>query len=907
MARPDVRPLPLTGTPTDVLRRLRGAPGLVALVGDWCGGGAVLAWEPAEVRSADGDPFDLPLPPITDAGAARFGCGWVALWGYQLNRLLEAVPPPPPRPDAQADHWCARYDWVIRYDAGQGAWAFETVLEPDQATAARDRALARLASGSPEPRPYAFTTFVMDGGGPEAYRAAVAEARKLIHRGDIFQANICTRLVSRLDGDPLDAFCDGVALLAPAYAAYVDAGERQVVSLSPELFLRREAREVVTRPIKGTAPAGQDPGVLAHSAKDRAENVMIVDLMRNDLGRVCEVGSVRVPRLALAEEGAGVRHLVSEVRGTLPPETTDAELLRATFPPGSVTGAPKVRAMEVIHELEATGRELYTGSIGYLSPVAGLEASVVIRTFEIADGRCWIGVGCGIVADSDPDAEVAEAFTKVDPLLAAVGASRTAYPPAPTLDAAPGHSTPPRPVGSPPDAPDVGKGLLETVLVRDGVAVDLSAHLDRLGDSALGLYGEHVDRAPLEHAVRRAAAGRAGPARLRVTWSPADRRAHVAAHEIDPPRLEPRTLAVAGLTGGLGAHKWTDRRLVDRLRAEAGTDDVLLVDEAGRLLECGTANVFLVLEGEVVTPPTDGRILPGVTRAHVLDLLHRRGVPVAERPVALAELPRAREIFTASSIRGVQPVVAIGGIGVWPAGRTTRWLHGTLARPWSGDVITTPDEPTTRRTDAHVLILDNYDSFTYNLAQRLRGLGAVVDVVRNDHIDVATLETGAGDGSFTHLVISPGPGTPDDAGVSVAAVRALGAHTPVLGVCLGHQCIGQAYGARVVRAPWPVHGQPSLLHHDGRGIYTGLDGPLVAGRYHSLVLADLPRALLATAFSGDGTLMGVRHRSHPVEGTQVHPESILTPQGSRLLQTFLTAPRPSRALTRRTAERISKN
>jgi para-aminobenzoate synthetase/4-amino-4-deoxychorismate lyase len=886
--------------PIDVLRRLRGAPGLVALVGEWCGGGAVLAWDPAEVLPADADPFDLPLPPVTDGGTAAFAGGWIVLWGYQLNQRLEVVPPPPPRPRPQPDHWCARYDWVIRYDATSGAWVFETLLEGDAADEAGDRVLERLAGGSPAARPYTFDPFVMDAG-PGAYRTAVAGARELIHRGDIFQANICTRLTSRLEGDPLDAFCDGVAALAPAYAAYVDTGERQVVSLSPELFLRRAGREVVTRPIKGTAPAAQDPGVLARSTKDRAENVMIVDLMRNDLGRVCEVGSVRVPRLALAEEGAGVRHLVSEVRGTLPAGTGDAELLRATFPPGSVTGAPKVRAMEVIHELEATGRELYTGSVGYLSPVAGLEASVVIRTFELAGRDCWIGVGCGIVADSDPDAEVAEAFTKVDPLLAAVGATRTG----PTATSPPPAAPTASPRFPPPDdLPDVAEGVFDTLLVRDGLAVDLSLHLDRLAHSVLALYGAHVDRAPLEHAVRRAAARRAGPARLRVTWSPTDHRPHVESHDIDEPRFEPRTLAVTRVPGGLGEHKWTDRRLIDRSRAETGADDVLVVDEDSLLLECGAANVFVVLDGEVVTPPLDHRILPGVVRGHVLDLLRRRAVPVTERPVALAELARAREVFTTSSVRGVQPVAGVDGVGAWPPGRTTHWLRETLAGPAPRDV---PSGPEHRRSDAHVLIIDNYDSFTYNLAQRLRGLGAAVDVVRNDHISLPTLQDGAATGAFTHLVISPGPGTPDDAGVSVAAVRAVGAHTPVLGVCLGHQCIGQAYGARVVRAPWPVHGQASLVHHDGRGVYAGLEGPLVAARYHSLVLADLPAALVATAHAGDGTLMGVRHRRHPVEGTQVHPESILTPTGSLLLQRFLTVERPGSASSVRSPEKISKN
>jgi para-aminobenzoate synthetase / 4-amino-4-deoxychorismate lyase len=908
MARPLVRSLPLTGAPTDVLRRLRGAPGLVALVGEWCGGGAVLAWEPAEVLPAGADPFDLPLPPVTDAGAAAFGGGWVVLWGYQLNGRLEEVPPPPPRPHRQPDHWCARYDWVIRYDATSGTWAFETLLEGDLARAAGDRVAERLASGSPEPLAYAFDQFVMDAG-PETYRAAIAEARELIHRGDIFQANICTRLVSRLDGDPLDAFCDGVDALAPAYAAYVDTGRRQVVSLSPELFLRRDGREVVTRPIKGTAPVVQDPGVLARSAKDRAENVMIVDLMRNDLGRVCAVGSVEVPRLALAEEGAGVRHLVSEVRGTLPADADDADLLRATFPPGSVTGAPKVRAMEVIHQLEATGRELYTGSIGYLSPVAGLEASVVIRTFEVAGRDCWIGVGCGIVADSDPDAEVAEAFTKVDPLLAALGATRTGPPPA-SPEPAPPPTSPPAPpaaaaaLPSPQDLAAPEKGVFETLLVRAGRPVDLSAHLDRLAHSVAELYGVPVDRAPLEHAVRRAAAGRAGPARLRVTWFPTDQRAHVEAHDIDEPGLDPRTLAVLRVSGGLGQHKRADRGVIDRARTASGADDVLLVDEDDLLLECGTANVFVVLDGEVVTPPLDNRILAGVVRGHVLDLLRRRAIPVTERPVPLAELARACEVFTTSSVRGVQPVVGVAGVGTWPAGRTTDWVRETLARPRPVAPAAPPARP---RTEPHVLIIDNYDSFTYNLAQRLRALGAVVDVVRNDHIDAPTLEAGAASGAFTHLVISPGPGTPDDAGVSVAAVRALGAHTPVLGVCLGHQCIGQAYGARVVRATWPVHGQASLIHHDGRGVYAGLDGPLVAARYHSLVLTDLPPVLVATAHSGDGTLMGVRHRRLPVEGIQVHPESILTPGGGALLQRFLAVERPRAASSLRPSEKISKN
>ena len=160
--------------------------------------------------------------------------------------------------------------------------------------------------------------------GPGHYREAVAATVEHIRAGDVFQVNVCTRFEARLDGDPLDVFCAGVEALSPSHAAYVDTGGRQVVSLSPELFLRRAGREVETRPIKGTAPAGHDAAVLAASAKDRAENVMIVDLMRNDLGRVCATGTVWVPALAVAERRAGVWHLVSTVRGTLRPASPTA-------------------------------------------------------------------------------------------------------------------------------------------------------------------------------------------------------------------------------------------------------------------------------------------------------------------------------------------------------------------------------------------------------------------------------------------------------------------------------------------------------------------------------------------------------------------------------------------------------
>jgi para-aminobenzoate synthetase/4-amino-4-deoxychorismate lyase len=871
---PVVRLLSLADPPTSVLRRLRGEPGLVGLVGAWAGGGAVVACRPAEVH--DGDPFELPdrwpdLAPTDDVGEG-LGGGWIGLWGYQLGRLLEAVPPPPVRPHPQPDAWVARYDWVLRYDAVSGAWTFESLLDSEPAEAVYAEVLGLLARPD-EQRGFTLTPFEM-AGGADHFRKAVAAAREHIWAGDIFQANICSRFDSTLDGDALDMFCAGVDALAPDHAAYLDTGDRQVASLSPELFLRREGREVVTRPIKGTAPASQDPEVLERSAKDHAENVMIVDLMRNDLGRVSETGTVRVTALAEPQPGAGVRHLVSEVRGTLTPEASDADLLRATFPPGSVTGAPKVRAMEVIHELEATGREVYTGAIGYLSPLAGLETSVVIRTFEVAGRDCWVGVGGGIVADSDPDRELAEVFTKVDPLLTAVGTTRstTAEPPkarevlpVPEIEGASGSR------------PDRERGVFDTLLVREGEPVALGLHVDRIADSVSRLYDVPVDRDALSARIR-ADASAMRTARLRTSYDPAGREWLIEADAIDEAGLEPWTLTLRRIGSGLGGHKWRDRRLVED---PGPADDVLLVDETDALLECGRANVFVVLDDTVVTPPLDGRILPGTVRARVLDLLRARRVPVVERTVRLAELASAVEVFATNSIRGVQPVVGCTGVGSWGVGPLTTWVSDRLDEP--------PYQPPTPTPSDHsrVLVLDNYDSFTYNLAQRLGTLGAEVEVVRNDHVPVEDLVARAEGGDFTHLVISPGPGRPEDAGISVAAVAALGGLVPVLGVCLGHQCIGQAYGASVVRSGRPVHGRRSLVHHDGRGVYAGLGAPFAAGRYHSLVVTDLPDDLVATAYTGDGVLMGLRHRTLPVEGVQLHPESILTDLGETLLAAFL--------------------
>jgi para-aminobenzoate synthetase/4-amino-4-deoxychorismate lyase len=495
---------------------------------------------------------------------------------------------------------------------------------------------------------------------------AVAEAVERIAAGEVFQANICLRLQAGLDDAPLDLWRRGVAAVDPAYAAFVGGDERAVASLSPELFLRRRGREVRTEPIKGTAPRDADPASLLASDKDQAENVMIVDLMRNDLGRVCAYGSVRAEPAEVLP-AAGVWHLVGAVSGTLREGATDADLVRAAFPPGSVTGAPKVRAQRVIADLEATAREAYCGAIGFASPLAGLELNVAIRTLECAGGRVWLGVGGGIVAQSTPEGEVAEALAKARPVLAATGLDVAVdEPPSSRI---PGRLPGRRALAGDRARPDPARGLLETILVVDGQPVALDAHLARLDASAraLGLRARH-DAVPLRAL---AATAPAGAHRLRLTLDDAGPQAAIAPAPKSP--AEPIPLEPVVLPGGLGAHKWADRTLLDELATELAAT-ALLVDLDGHVLEAAHAGVLLVEDDRIVVPPQDGRALPSISQATVLKATT---LPISHEPVTLERARRAAALILTSALRGPHPGLLPGG---QPAEAAARWCD-RLAEP----------------------------------------------------------------------------------------------------------------------------------------------------------------------------------------------------------------------------------
>jgi para-aminobenzoate synthetase component 1 len=265
----------------------------------------------------------------------------------------------------------------------------------------------------------------------DAHRAGVLECLEAIAAGEIYQACVCTQFAGRIEGPPLEFFLEAVQRTSPARAAYVAGAWGAVASLSPELFLRRCGETVTSSPIKGTLPRHANPAALRASAKDVAENIMIVDLVRNDLGRVAMTGTVTVPELLAVEPAPGVWHLVSTVSARVGVDVPMASVLEATFPPASVTGTPKQRARELLRGWEPHRRGVYCGTVGLASPVAGCELNVAIRTVEFdAVGNAVLGVGGGITADSDPDREWDECLHKAAPFIDIADTARRVSEPA---------------------------------------------------------------------------------------------------------------------------------------------------------------------------------------------------------------------------------------------------------------------------------------------------------------------------------------------------------------------------------------------------------------------------------------------------------------------------------------------
>ncbi len=666
----------------------RRAPGVCLLETLGSPGHSLLVWEPAAIIRLDAGKVrvdarpGVSLPPTPQTHAHLLTYLDAVIRRFQPSASSGAVAPLPflgglvgtvaydwaaaqegpdrPRAAGVPDLWFGLYDRAVVVSPDGDAWLVvvpsvrgATMPEVRRSLAGALRAAALPVS---EVRPPSAPRVTSDLPRAE-FESSVREVRRRIRAGSVYQVNLALRM--RASGvDPWRLYERLRERNPSPFSGLVATGDFTVVCASPERLLLvvpdgHGDRTAATRPIAGTRPraAGSQDArnerALRTSPKERAEHTMLVDLGRNDLGRVCVPGSVEVDEWFTVERYSHVMHLVSNVRGRLRTGTGVRELFRALMPGGSVTGTPKIRATEIIAELEPIPRGAYTGSLVYLSFDGRIDANLVIRSayFPFGGGEAHVYAGSGIVHASDPGREWREARRKAAVLLEAIG-----------------------------DRPS-------------------------------------------------------------------------------------------------------------------------------------------------------------------------RGFP---------------------------------------------WAPPRLARSW------TPPVPRHRHSGRRVLLIDNYDSFTHNLAQYLAALGAHVAVVRNDGGGVDMLRSRRP----THVVLSPGPGRPSEAGITERAVRAFEG-TPLLGVCLGHEAIIEAYGGSLREAPIPFHGKASLAYRvvdsGEQDILAGLPTGTLVGRYHSLVAGRVPPSLRVTARTQDRLVMAVQHRTFPTYGVQFHPESILTERGMDILDRFLAVTSPAEA------------
>ena len=468
------------------------------------------------------------------------------------------------------------------------------------------------------------------------YIEDIRAVRRQIGKGNVYQINYTAPLRFRLEGDPRGLYRRLRARQRVPYAAYLHCGDRQILSLSPELFLRREGDRVITRPMKGTIRRGrtldEDQALqdeLAADPKNRAENLMIVDLLRNDLSVCCRPGSVTVPSLYETEPYQSVTQMTSTVEGQLREDAGLADLLRALFPCGSITGAPKRRAMRIIRALERAPRGVYCGAIGMAGPDGTAVFNVPIRTAVVEGDAGTMGIGSGIVWDSDPADEYDECALK--------GAFLTT----------------PRSAQSSTAPPDDDLKLIETMRTDGARIALLDRHVERLSQSA-AYFSFPFDEARFRRRVRRAVSGADGPCKVRATldrWG----RISVTASPVEVPPDAPWQVRVAeariDATDPLFYHKTTHRHVYEQALARArraGFDEAILLNEAGEVTEGCYTNVFVRKGESLLTPPVESGLLGGVYREHVLET-----EPAArEQVLTLDDLRTADQVYCCNGVRG---------------------------------------------------------------------------------------------------------------------------------------------------------------------------------------------------------------------------------------------------------------
>jgi para-aminobenzoate synthetase/4-amino-4-deoxychorismate lyase len=470
-----------------------------------------------------------------------------------------------------------------------------------------------------------------------AYTKAIDQVRHHIGEGDVYQINYTAPVHFRVEGDPRGLYRRLRRQQHVPYGAYLNLGGRQILSCSPELFFRRTGRRVVTRPMKGTIRRGrtleEDQALrdeLTSDPKNRAENLMIVDLLRNDLSRCCVPGSVQVPALYTAESYDTVTQMTSTVEGRLRPDQGTADVLRALFPCGSVIGAPKRRAMQIIRSLERAPRGVYCGAIGMVGPDDTAVFNVAIRTVVLEEGHGTMGVGSGIVWDSVPASEYEECALKTRFLTPSMQSKQQR-------------------------AADDELRLIETMRF-DGLQVPmLDRHVKRLSRSA-SYFDYPFDEARFRRRVERAVSGSVGDdaSKVRATldrWG----RLSVESTAIASERDEPWALIVAeeraDSSDPLFFHKTTHRGVYDRALQSAraqGFDEALLMNEEGEVTEGSHSSIFARMGDTLLTPPVECGLLPGVYRAYVLETEDR----AEERVLTLDDLRAADALYCCNAVRG---------------------------------------------------------------------------------------------------------------------------------------------------------------------------------------------------------------------------------------------------------------
>jgi para-aminobenzoate synthetase/4-amino-4-deoxychorismate lyase len=467
----------------------------------------------------------------------------------------------------------------------------------------------------------------------DEYLASIRKIKEYIAAGDTYQVNFTDRVSFQTQTSASTVFESLSKHQSVAYGAFLNVAGHHILSLSPELFFRIDENKITTRPMKGTMPRGLDSTEdaqailrLQNDEKNRSEHVMIVDLIRNDLGRICTMGSVRVEDLFSVERYETLLQMTSTVSGTLRPGVGYYDIFRSMFPCGSITGAPKIRTMQIIRELERNPRGIYTGAIGFISPNRSAVFNVAIRTLVMKDGCVQMGVGGGIVADSDPEDEYRECLLKASFLTRAH------------------HNF----------------QLIETMLWDKEYCL-LSQHLDRLESSA-SYFNFIFDRKAIQSQLQELSSSFTASERYKVRLLlDSSRCATLASSALG---LEPCTVNVklsserTSSTDAFLRHKTTQREMYDRQYAEAranGFDEVIFTNEKGEVTEGAISNIFIEQSGKLITPPLTCGVLPGIMRRYLLETR----ATAEEGVLTIEDLKAADAVFLCNSVRGIRRVKSL--------------------------------------------------------------------------------------------------------------------------------------------------------------------------------------------------------------------------------------------------------